>query len=222
MQKATQKFSPSKALPSQSAPAILWKATILQPGIVEFPAAWTIAEVALLPKPGKALKTAADVRPIALLHPCAKIVASMDAERLRPWALIYMSDIPQFAYVAGRSLQHALERVVAHCMWVKKLLADQSINIHAKRNQRKPLPLSGGCMLSLDITKAYDKLPRAELFMALTQAQVDPDLISIIMAINAQAKLLIQHGGKSQIVATKQGMRHQTGLRFISNCVGDL
>ena len=43
-------------------------------------------------------------------------------------------------------------------MRVKKLLADQSINIHAKRNQLKPLPLTGGCMLSLDITKAYDKL----------------------------------------------------------------
>ena len=67
-------------------------------------------------------------------------------------------------------------------------------------------------MLSLDITKAYDKLPRAELFMALTQAQVDPDLISIIMAINARAKLLIQHGGESQIVATKQAIRQGCGL----------
>ena len=32
------------------------------------------------------------------------------------------------------------------------------------------------------------------------------------MAINAQAKLLIQHGGKSQIVATKQGIRQGCGL----------
>ena len=66
-------------------------------------------------------------------------------------------------------------------------------------------------MLLLDIAKAYDKLPRAELFMALTRAQVDPDL-PIIMAINAQAKLLIQHEGKSQVVATKQGIRQGCGL----------
>ena len=146
---ALLKFSPSKALPSTSAPAVLWKATsdtnvtrlcaqlvaMFRPGIVKFPASWTVAEMALLPKPGKALKTAADIRPIALLHPCAKIVASIVAERLRPMALQYLSDIPQFAYVAGRSLQHALERVVAHCVRVRKQLVDQSINIHAKRNQ---------------------------------------------------------------------------------------
>ena len=67
-------------------------------------------------------------------------------------------------------------------------------------------------MLSLDVSKAYDRLPRAELLLALTQAQVDPDLISIIMAINDQAKLLIQRGGKSQVIETKQGIRQGCGL----------
>ena len=223
---AIRRFSPSKALPSKSAPSVLWKATIdpcsgqlrtqfdqlLQPGEISLPSSWAIAELALLPKPGKALKTAADVRPIALLHPCAKILAAMVAERLRPWALQYISDIPQFAYVAGRSLQHALERVVAHCVRVRGMLAGQSINIHAKRSQQKPLPLTGGCTLSLDISKAYDKLPRSELYQALTHAKVDADLIAIIMAINSEAKLQIRHGGASQVVATKQGIRQGCGL----------
>ena len=67
-------------------------------------------------------------------------------------------------------------------------------------------------MLSLDVSKAYDRLPRAELLLALAQAQVDPDLISIIMAINDQAKLLIQPGGKSQVIETKQGIRQGCGF----------
>ena len=67
-------------------------------------------------------------------------------------------------------------------------------------------------MLSLDISKAYDKLPRSELYQALTHAKVDADLIAIIMAINSEAKLQIRHGGISHVVDTKQGIRQGCGL----------
>ena len=62
-------------------------------------------------------------------------------------------------------------------------------------------------MVSLGVTRAYDKLPRDELYRALCHAKVDSDLISVIMTINAQARLLVQHGGQSKLLNTYQGIR---------------
>ena len=84
---AIAKMSPAKAMPSCSAPTVLWKWTsrsaahilrqqlesVFQPGPVQIPQSWNVTELVLLPKPGKPIRQPSDLRPISLLPPEMKI-----------------------------------------------------------------------------------------------------------------------------------------------------
>ena len=108
---AIHKLSPGKSMPSYSPPAALWKALrhqlapvitkqlaiVFQPGVLLLPRAWCISELVLLPKPGKALTSASQLRPICLLPPTAKVLATSLATRLLPYAQEYLKQVPQFA-----------------------------------------------------------------------------------------------------------------------------
>ncbi|CAE7255201.1 unnamed protein product [Symbiodinium pilosum] len=121
VQQAVHRLSVSKVMPAASAPAALWRllerpaATKLTQqfnqdfsgGPIVIPDLWNVSELVLLPKPFKPLKSPADLRPIALLPPEIKVLSTILAERIRPYALQYLADIPQLAYLAGRSLQQA-------------------------------------------------------------------------------------------------------------------
>ena len=72
-------------------------------------------------------------------------------------------------YIAGRSLQEALHRVIAHCAQVRALVASQAINIHGRRAGKSSQPLCGSMQFFLD--KAYDRLPRRDLEASLRAAQ---------------------------------------------------
>ena len=223
---AIHKLSPGKSMPSYSPPAALWKALrhqlapvitkqlaiVFQPGVLLLPRAWCISELVLLPKPGKALTSASQLRPICLLPPTAKVLATSLATRLLPYAQEYLKQVPQFAYTAGRSLQQALERVFAHCSEVRSLVAQQNGDLFAKRQGRERRAIVGGIQLSLDISKAYDSVERADLKAALQDAAVPLDLTAAIMAIHNQACLNIQHGGSTEILALRKGLRQGCGL----------
>ena len=70
---------------------------------------------------------------------------------------------PQFAYVRGRSTQEALRRVFYHCHEAQTLRAQNSRNIHAKRAGFQSTPLTGGIQVCLDMSTAFDVMPRADL-----------------------------------------------------------
>ena len=128
IQEAMARLKAGKAMPSGSAPTVLWTMTrstvvpilhgqfqaYLRAGCSEMPERWVTSELVLLPKPGKALTSHAQLRPINLLPTQAKLLGAMIAARLQDFAQVYLRDVPQFAYVTGRSLG-AVERVAAHC-----------------------------------------------------------------------------------------------------------
>ena len=134
---AIAKMSPAKVMPTCSAPTALWKWTsksaahilrqqfehVFQPGEVHIPSAWNVSELILLPKPGKSLRKPSDLRPISLLPPEMKILSSIIATRVRPQVQTYLASTPQFAYVAGRTLQDAVTRVTSHCSEVRTLVS---------------------------------------------------------------------------------------------------
>ena len=76
----------TKAVPPAYAPAKIWKlcsqelgqyyahsiAGRLGPGRVTLPESWNRAHICLLPKPGKAIRSPGDLRPISLLDPMGK------------------------------------------------------------------------------------------------------------------------------------------------------
>ena len=185
---------------------------VLSGGAVVFPDPWNISELVLIPKPFKPMKSPADLRPIALLPPEIKVLSTLLAERIRPYALQFLADIPQFAYIAGRSLQEALHRVIARCAQVRALVASQAINIHGRRAGKSSQPLCGGMQLSLDISKAYDRLPRRDLEASLRAAEVPEELVQTVMALRNQAALHIAFRGSTGFVHTKRGIHQGSGL----------
>ena len=213
-------------MPTHSAPAALWRllerqtAEVLQKqynhvfgaGVIILPAAWNVSELILLPKPFKQLKSPGDLRPISLLPPEIKILSTILAERIRPYALQYLAEVPQYAYVTGRSLDQALCRVIAHCAQVRALISSQATNIHARRAGKRQTAVSGGLQLSLDISKAYDRLPRSALRESLIEAEIPEDLVRVIMALHDQACLKISYQGREEQVRTARGVHQGSGL----------
>ncbi|CAE7846922.1 unnamed protein product, partial [Symbiodinium necroappetens] len=219
---AFQRLQASKALPSCTAPAPLWKLTSetvipllqaqfehhLQSGTELLPEAWCISDLVLIPK----MRSPAHLRPICLLPLQAKVLASMLAQRLQAYAEAYLQDCPQFAYVANRSLTQALDRVLSHCAATRARLHGSHPNVHEKRQGLRAQPLAGGCQLSLGISRAYDDVPRTALTAALQDAQVPADMIRLIMMIHAQAKLRVRHCQQEACIATGKGLRQGCGL----------
>ena len=72
--------------------------------------------------------------------------------------------------------------------------------------------VSGGALLSLDLSKAYDQVPWRDLQRALEDAQVPQHLIELVIMIHQQTKLLVQHCGLSELVPLRRGLRQGCGL----------
>ncbi|CAE6948820.1 Pol [Symbiodinium sp. CCMP2592] len=221
-----QQIPANKALPSTELPAMLWKfgastlaSRLLQPlnaWLADMtqppPDEWHISEICLIPKPNKPLVGPEALRPISLLHPVAKSLASALNKRLLPYLHPAVSSQPQFAYVAGRSAQDALDRALLHCRHVREIMQAQRNTIHLKRQNHQPDALRGGITLSLDLTKAFDLLPRDRLAEALEAAHVEPSLAWTILKIHDWACLRFRLGREETTIGSSNGVRQGCGL----------
>ena len=142
----------------------------------------------------------------------AKALASAMADRLQEYAIRYLEDTPQFAHVSGRGLAQALERVFAHCATVRTLLQQGQSTIHTKRQRRRLNTVCGGCMLSLDISKAYDIVSREQLAAALRDAHIPEYLIEITLLIHQSACIRIRHCDQEEVIPTFRGLRQGCSL----------
>ena len=70
----------------------------------------------------------------------------------------------------------------------------------------------GGIQLSLDLSKAYDKVPWAKLRQALQRAQVEEELINLIFYVHTEAELVFQHADQTASVKLGRGLRQGCGL----------
>ena len=200
-----------KVLPPGYAPAVLWRTAweelspiialeinhIIKGGKILIPESWCKSHLILLPKPGKPLKSPADLRPISLLPPCSELLAFILPQRIQANVVEYLRSIPQFAYVPERGIYQALDRVMSHCAEVRQRMASQGLNIHAKHAGIQKKEITGGIQISMDINKAYDHLPRQHLEAALLEAKVDCNIIQAIMAIHHSATMQISHACRS-------------------------
>ena len=223
---AMQRIRPAKAMPSVCAASSLWKLVCgdvipilveqfrrcLQVGASGLPPRWRCSELVLLPKPGKPMTHPSQLRPINLLSMEAKILGAVLAARLQVYAAEYLRTLPQFSYLQGRTLGQAVDRVLSRCAQVRQLVANQAHTLHARRQGGSIRSVSGGALLSLDISKAYDQVPWRDLQRALEDAQVPQHLIELVIMIHQQTKLLVQHCGLSELVPLRRGLRQGCGL----------
>ena len=223
---ALQHTSARKALPPGKAPAALWKAAgsalvpaitqqfdqVLQPGPLSFPAEWHKSHLILLAKPGKPPCKPANLRPIALLPMMSKLLARIAADRLKPLLVAALHQTPQFAYLAHRQAADALDRVASHCRCIRELLKGGGRSVFKLQEGSREMLLYGGMQLSLDLSKASDRLPRQSLLRSLERLQTPAELISLIMYIHDNALIVIGRHDRTTSVGMGRGIRQGCGL----------
>ncbi|OLP91880.1 hypothetical protein AK812_SmicGene26361 [Symbiodinium microadriaticum] len=106
------------------------------------------------------------------------------------------------------TIDDALQRAWLECT------ADTPKNFRVSRNISVSFteliyafPLPGGMTLSLDLSKAYDRLPSDCLLAALQNMSTPPDLIAAIMYIHDNAKLVLQRHDLMDEAPLGQGIR---------------
>ena len=223
---AFRHLSARKALPSEQAPVPLWKesATVLaphvcevlnqalQPGPLNFPATWHRAFVTLIPKAGKPPTKPQNLRPISLLPAIPKLLARIAAERLKPFLEAALQNTPQFAYLKGRQVADSIDRVIAHCSAIREASKEHNRSVFKLHAGRKDSTFQGGLQLSLDLSKAYDRMPRSRLLQSLQHIHAPPDLISLIMYIHDNAILVLTRHGQQATAGMGRGVRQGCGL----------
>ena len=214
VEQAINTLKTGKAVPGQSLPAELWKLCqlefsqflhgILQQGADSghtYPPEVSDCTLALLPKPGKVSK------PLGLQDPSSKIFATVLRHRVTEAAQELLASRPQFAYSEGKAIDSAITRVALHCAEVRNLLKHQSLSVHDKRQGRQVAGVCGGAMVSLDLSRAFDQLPRWALQASLEYAQVDGPVIQAIIAVHERCSYTICHGKHTDSVPMRKGVR---------------
>ena len=183
---SVQNLQASKAGLPGSSPGAIWRicgdqvanlvATDLtqrwKKGAATVPTTWSVASLALILKPGKQGTLPTHYRPIGLIDALGKASISMLFRKIRHDLETYVLASPQFAYVQGRSTQEALRRVFHHCSQAQARREQHARNIHHKRAGLKSAPLTGGVQACLDMSTAFDIMPRSRLREALHEAGV--------------------------------------------------
>ena len=223
---ALESLPGNKALPSGHAPAALWRQNVsslapivtqqlqrvLGPGQLCFPEQWRLSYMVLLPKEGKPPTAPQNLRPICLLPAMSKIIARVLASRLRPYLEQALAAIPQFAYLQSRQTSDALDRVLSHCHQVRQQLGSYRNSLFDRRAGTQHRHFCGGLQVSLDLSKAFDRIPRARLHQALLRVGAPPDLASAIMYVHDSAGIVLERYGISETVPLVSGIRQGCGL----------
>ncbi|CAE7331529.1 unnamed protein product [Symbiodinium sp. CCMP2592] len=203
-----------KAVAKDLAPAAVWKALasplscylnavlskIWQPGPLHIPSVWARSDLHFLLKPQKVTRRPQDLRPIALQSAAAKAVLTVFKQRLQPSFLEAMRTLPQYAYVMGRSTHEAISRVAAHCKEVRDLLRSQSLTVFDRFEGARYTPCIGGAQLGLDLSKAFDLLPRRTLQLLLQDTDLSLEEQQVLLEWHQAGKYRIHSKGNEHPV----------------------
>ena len=113
---------------------------------------------------------------------------------------------PLFAYLQGRSAHDAIRRVISHCSETKQLQFMLQHRIHqcaAGSTNR----LTGGLIISLDLSKAFDTVPRHQLFQSLRKLELDPQLLSCLWHAYKTTENECEHRGCHRKFVSCRGIR---------------
>ena len=215
------KLPPTKAVASPFAPAIAWRehATTIGPVIYEnlqwlwcqsppqIPRHWRQGWLTFLPKPGKPTDKPDLLRPIALLNPVGKAALRLITREAMASTLPNLVQAPQFAFWPGRSTTDAIARVMDHSRGVNGLLLAQSNKILLQHSGHQRLACSGGIQVFLDLTQAFDCVPRDRLNNAILALLPRADLASLLLEWHHDTSYHISHLNFEDELATNLGVR---------------
>ena len=169
------------------------------------------AHVCWLAKPSKPPTSMKSLRPIGLMPPCAKSLASVVARNILDHLRPLLDHLPQFAYCEGRGCGDAILRVHDHFAQVAALHQSQTRTRFKMHHKMSELSCHGGVCLSLDLSSAFDSVSRDLLIQSLVEHNIPNDLINVVQQLHRGAKYIFRtSAAKGQITTTngiKQGCR---------------
>ena len=228
---AIQELPGDKALAPDCAPAPCWKlvsdelSETLHPHFdkwcqdARLPTQWGTGTLTFLVKPNKRGTHPNELRPIALLEPTGKIMMGLIARRILNEAWHHLCQLPQFAYLPGRGCNEAIIRLADHCRAIRELTADLQYPIHNLAAGRASAELSGGLLISLDMSKAFDTVPRQKLFDSLHQIGISSEIIHILYMVYQHTKYEFHHRGEHRQFDTYKGIRQGCKAAPILWCI---
>ena len=160
-----------------------------------------------LAETGTALAPLAELRPLGLQDPSSKVLAGLVRNRIWQQAQPWLSTKPQYAYIPGRASDEAIGRVFAGCKHIRSCILDSGDTVHAKHRGSTPTQCQGGALVSLDLSRSFDCLPRWALVQSLQAASVTPDLIDLVIALHEGCSYTRRHGTHSGSFCLARGVR---------------
>ena len=210
-----------KATPKHMAPGPVWQAAkatlaqIIAPALAtkwsgtqpDVPQNWKDGWLTLFCKPSKPGRVPSDFRPISLQDPVGKAVLTLVAKRVRSVICAYAADCPQHAYLPRRSTEGALLWIFHRCRMIRDLAVGNRRTIYDIRAGKVASPFSGGLILSLDMSQAFDAIPRRHIQAALLEAGVATSDVVLIMNWLQGSEYHVEHGGVRLSILTDRGVR---------------
>ena len=162
-----------------------------------YPFDWASAWLTWTPKRGRTLLGPQDLRPIALQDGCGKAVLKT---ALAQW--------PQYAYCPGRGLETALCRAGNFCHDVRQNLQCVAVNLHVRRHQGiMPTQCTGGAMLAVDLSRAFDMVSHHDLFHSMVAAGIPQPITQVILALHNNISYHLRVSQHTASVAVRRGVR---------------
>ena len=211
-------LSVNKAVSPHYAPAPFWKSlfrifTLKLQELGEHcqtqgqtPLEWGCSTVIFLTKPSKKADHPSRLRPISLLEPCGKIIMNILGTKMREQVISKLVQYPIFAYVPSRGTNDAIRRLIQHCTNIQHHMYMFQHRIHQQAANTEAT-LCGGLILSLDLSRAFDEVPRNKLYNALARLGIDATLIQFLQKIYSNTKFEFEFQGEYRYFWASKGIR---------------
>ncbi|CAE6926470.1 unnamed protein product [Symbiodinium sp. CCMP2592] len=138
--------------------------------------------------------------------PCKKVLSCLVGPYI-PQMLAAIQQFPQYAYQQGRAQYDALRRAFKHCASVREELGHHRRDLHARKAGHRPTPLFGALMLTLDLSQAFDRMPRHHLLQGMRDLQLPDSLVAVLMQWHSQIRYTVHHAGQSCTFPASRGIR---------------
>ena len=102
---------------------------------------------------------------------------------------------------------HALIKVHHHFLTVSDLLKANKVDRFQKYQGRQARQCCGGISMSLDLSKAFDKVHRPKLYASLADNGVDQTTISVLQSVHQQAQYRFRVGHLTGSIVTQNGIK---------------
>eukprot|EP00435_Cladocopium_sp_Y103_P064539 s128_g26.t1 len=146
------------------------------------PSVWQRGWLVFIGKPNRKPNAPENLRALAMQEPVGKAILQLLTSRLQCATFATLSQYPQMAYMRARDTQDAVIRVVSHCLEVKRLFQTQTNTLRNHLQGTSRLSCYGGIQMFVDLEKAFDMAPRAEVIRSLLLLQVPSSLIALFAA----------------------------------------